>query len=142
MAPAVPPDPGPAGGAGRREQTYFRWFFDTFTTDGTAIGDGDVAHYAAAYRDPDSLRSAFEFYRAMPANAAWNAGHTEPIGVPLLLVGGEHLFGPIVGRLADGLHTDHGWADVRTAVVGGATHYLVEERPAEVADLIERHAGV
>jgi pimeloyl-ACP methyl ester carboxylesterase len=124
-----------------RQEVYFRYFFDTFTVDNTAIGEADVAHYADAYRDPDHLRSAFEFFRAMPANAAHNAGHTEPLDVPLLLVGGEHLFGPIFPRLAERLRTGHGWSDVRVHVVQRAKHYLVEERPEEVAELIERHAA-
>jgi len=124
-----------------RQSTYFRYFFDTFTTGDTAISDADIEHYASAYRDPDQLRSIFEFSRAMPANESFNAAHTEPIDVPLLLVGGEHLFGPIFPRLADSLRVNYGWADVEVHVVDGAKHYLVEERPDEVAELIEQHAG-
>jgi len=30
---------------------------------------------------------------------------------------------------------------VRAEIVSGASHYLVEERPDEVADLVERHVG-
>lgn len=77
------------------QATYFRYFFDEFTTDNTAISDADVNHYATACGDPDHLRSAFEFFRAMPANATYNARHTEPIDVPLLLIGGKHQFGPV-----------------------------------------------
>ncbi|WP_028921373.1 alpha/beta fold hydrolase [Pseudonocardia acaciae] len=124
-----------------RQSVYFRYFFDTFTVDNTAIGDADLAHYAHAYRDPDHLRSAFEFYRAIPATAAYNAGRTEPIDVPLLLIGGEHLFGPIMPRMAESLRSNYGWSDVRVDVVENAGHYLVEERPDEVAGLIERHIG-
>jgi pimeloyl-ACP methyl ester carboxylesterase len=124
-----------------RQTIYFRYFFDEFTTDPTAISDADVTHYAAAYGELDNLRSAFGFYRAMPANATYNRGHTEPVDVPLLLVGGEHLFGPIVPRIADSLRANYGWSDVRAEIVNGAAHYLVEERPDEVADLVERHVG-
>ena len=124
-----------------RQEIYFRYFFNEFTTDNTAISDADVAHYAHAYRDPDHLRPAFEFYRAMPANVTYNSGHTEPIDVPLLLVGGEHLFGPIMPRIAESLRANYGWSDVRVHVVNGAKHYLVEERPDEVAELIERHTA-
>ena len=124
-----------------RQSTYFRYFFDTFTTDNTAISDADIEHYADAYREPDQLHSAFEFYRAMPANASFNGEHTEPIAVPLLLVGGEHLFGPIFPRLAESLRANYGWATVQVHVVDDAKHYLVEERPDEVAELIECHTG-
>jgi pimeloyl-ACP methyl ester carboxylesterase len=124
-----------------RQSTYFRYFFDTFTADATAIGDADVEHYVDAYRRPEQLRSAFEFYRAMPANGSFNAEQTEPVDVPLLLVGGGHLFGPILPELAQSLRANYGWADVRVRVVDDAQHYLVEERPDEVAELLERHAG-
>ncbi len=41
--------------------------------------------------------------------------------------------------LARSLTDDHGWSDVRVHEVRGAAHYLVEERPEEIAELIERH---
>lgn len=124
-----------------RQTIYFRYFFNLFTTDNTAISDADVQHYASAYREPDQLRSGFEFYRAMPANETYNAGRTEPIDVPLLLVGGEHLFGPIFPRIAESLRSNYGWSNVRVRIVNGAKHYLAEERPDEVAELIERHTA-
>jgi pimeloyl-ACP methyl ester carboxylesterase len=124
-----------------RQSTYFRYFFDTFTADSTAISDADIEHYADAYRAPDQLRSAFEFYRAMPANESFTAEHTGPTEVPLLLVGGEHLFGPIMPQIASSLRTKYGWSDVQVHIINNAKHYLVEERPNDVAKLIERHAA-
>ena len=61
-----------------RQTIYFRYFFDEFTTDATAISDADVAHYAAAYGTLDNLRAAFGFYRAMPANARTTVGTPNP----------------------------------------------------------------
>ena len=91
-----------------RQTAYFRYFFDQFTADPAAISDTDVAHYAAAYQDPDHLRAGFEFFRALPAAAADNAAHTAAIDVPMLLVAGEHLFGPIMPAIAEALRTEHG----------------------------------
>ncbi len=124
-----------------RQAIYFRYFFNLFTTDNTAISDADVEHYATAYRDPDQLRSGFEFYRAMPANETYNAGHTERIDVPSLLIGGEHLFGPIFPRIAESLRSNYGWSNVRIHTINDAKHHLAEERPEEVAELIERHTA-
>ncbi len=124
-----------------RQTIYFRYFFDLFTTDNTAISDADIEHYATAYHKPDQLRSAFEFYRALPASETYNARHTEPIDVPLLLVGGEHLFGPTFPRLAESLRSNYGWSNVRAHTVNNAKHYLAEEQPGEVAGLIKRHAA-
>jgi pimeloyl-ACP methyl ester carboxylesterase len=65
-----------------RQAVYFRYFFDVGTKDNGVISDADVEHYADAYGDPDRLRSAFEIYRAVPANMTYNAGQTDPIDIP------------------------------------------------------------
>ena len=43
--------------------------------------------------------------------------------------------------LAENLRAHHGWTDVRVEIVENGRHYLPEERPDEVAELIERHAA-
>lgn len=124
-----------------RQAVYFRYFFDVGTIDNAVISDDDVQHYADAYGDPDRLRSAFEIYRAVPANMAYNAGQTGPIDVPLLLAGGEHVFGPVLPALADNLQANYGWSDIKVQIVADGKHYLAEERPGDIAELIERHAA-
>jgi pimeloyl-ACP methyl ester carboxylesterase len=104
-----------------RQETYFRYFFDQFTIDNTVISAADVRHYAHAYRDPGHLRSAFEFYRAMPANEVYNSKHTESIDVPLLLVGGEHLVGPLMPRMAEAPRANYGWSSVDVHTVRRAS---------------------
>ena len=134
VARPLPHDARPAGGTVTgRQSTYFRYFFDTFTADATAIGDADVEHYVDAYRRPEQLRSAIEFYRAMQATGP-SMPRDRTVDVPLLLVGGGHLFGAILPELAQSLRANYGWADVRVRVVDDAQHYLVEERPDEVAE--------
>ncbi len=123
-----------------RQAAYFRYFFDVGTVGDDVIGDAEVAHYAAAYGDAAHLRSAFEVYRAIPDNIADVSSRTEPLEVPLLLVGGENVFGPVLGDVADNLRANFGWADVRVEVLAGGQHYLAEERPDDVAALIEGHA--
>jgi pimeloyl-ACP methyl ester carboxylesterase len=124
-----------------RQAVYFRYFFDVGTKNGSAISDADVEHYADAYREPDQLRSAFDVYRAIPANMAFNAERTGTIDVPLLLVGGEHVFGPVLTRLAENLRANYGWTDVEVEIIEDGKHYLVEERPDDVVKLIERHTS-
>ena len=79
-------------------------------------------------------------YRTIPESAVFNNAHHTPVDVPLLLVGGEQVFGPGMAPLARLLRAEYGWADVEATVVEGARHYLSEERPAEISALIERHA--
>jgi pimeloyl-ACP methyl ester carboxylesterase len=123
-----------------RQAIYFRHFFDVGTNDNSVITDTDVEHYANAYGDAEHLRSAFEVYRALPANIALNAESIGRVDVPLLLVGGEHVFGAVMPALAENLRAHHGWTDVQVEVLQDGRHYLPEERPDEVATLIERHA--
>lgn len=122
-----------------RQAVYFRYFFETGTTDHGVISDADVEHYARAYGDADHLHAAFEVYRAIPANAAFNAAHSDAVDVPLLLVGGEHVFGPALSAVAENLRAHFGWTDVAVEIVAAGRHYLTEERPDDVATLIERH---
>jgi pimeloyl-ACP methyl ester carboxylesterase len=124
-----------------RQAVYFRHFFDVGTNDNSVISDADVEHYADAYGDPDHLRSAFEVYRALPANIAFNAARATTIDVPLLLVGGAQVFGPVLPALAENLRAHYGWTDVQVRVLENARHYLAEERPDDVVELIESHTG-
>jgi pimeloyl-ACP methyl ester carboxylesterase len=124
-----------------RQAVYFRYFFDIGTKDNTVISDADLKHYADAYGDPGRLRSAFEIYRALPANMTYNAAQTGPTGIPLLLAGGEHVFWPVLPPLADNLRANYGWSDIEVRLVADGKHYLPEERPDDIAELIENHAG-
>lgn len=123
-----------------RQATYFRYFFDIGTVGDDVVSDAEIEHYAAAYGDRAHLRAAFEVYRAIPQNIAFNAQNTARIDVPLLLVGGEQVFGPAMVPLAEHLRAEYGWTDTRAVIVEGGRHYLPEERPEDVAGLIERHA--
>jgi pimeloyl-ACP methyl ester carboxylesterase len=122
-----------------REAAYFRYFFAIGTVD-DVITDAEVEHYVSAYGDLARLHAAFEMYRAIPENAAFNDAHRTPVAIPLLLVGGEQVFGPGMPHLAKLLRAEYGWPDVEAAIVEGGRHYLPEERPDEIAELIERHA--
>ena len=123
-----------------RQAVYFRYFFNVGTQNPGVFSDADVAHYAEAYAGP-RLRSAFEFYRAIPANMAFNAEDRRVIEVPLMLVGGEHVFGPVMPRLAENLKANYGWAKVEVEIIKDGKHYVVEEQSQEIAALIERHAS-
>jgi pimeloyl-ACP methyl ester carboxylesterase len=124
-----------------RQATYFRYFFDVGTRGDDVISEDDLQHYAHAYGDAARLHAAFEMYRAVPANIASNDQLRDRIDVPLLLVGGEHVFGPALADVAENLRANFGWMDVSVHVVPDGQHYLVEERPDDIASLVERHAA-
>jgi pimeloyl-ACP methyl ester carboxylesterase len=124
-----------------RQTSYFRYFFEVGTERSDSVTDEEIAHYAWAYRDPGHLSPAFETYRALPANIAFTAEHTAAFESPVLLIGGELVFGPPLERTATTLRQDFGCRDIRAVTIPGARHYLPEDRPEEIADLILQHIG-
>lgn len=122
-----------------RQEIYFRHFFRIGTIDHSAITDADVAHYVKAYSSPLRLHAAFEVYREFPANEKFNAAHRGAIKVPLVLAGGDRSFGKVMSSLKDSLGA-YGWEDVRVETLHNLAHYIPDEQPEKIAELIERYA--
>jgi pimeloyl-ACP methyl ester carboxylesterase len=119
-----------------RQTIYFRYFLgpEHFT-------DADVAHFAESYRDPDHLRSAFEFYRAFPANETFNAPRRNSIELPIVFGVGEHdAFTPYLPKISEAMRT-HGCVNLKTEIVKDSAHYVFEEQPDLAAALIEKYAS-
>lgn len=120
-----------------REAIYFRHFLDSDT-----FGDADVARYARAYAAPEHLRALLEIYRALPENEKFNAAQRNAISVPLVLAPGENSpFEKLMPGFAEALR-DHGCAKVKIEVIKNSVHYVADEQPDAVAQLIERYASL
>ena len=120
-----------------REAIYLRHFLDSDT-----FSDADVAHYARAYAAPEHLRAALEIYRAFPANEKFNAAQQSAISVPLVLAPGKNSpFERLIPSFADALRA-YGCANVEIEVIENSVHYVTDEQPDAVAQLIERHASL
>ena len=119
-----------------RQADYFGYFFQfgKFTSSG-------VAHFVKAYPTTAQLHAVFEMYRAFPANAKFNAAQRGTIDVPVFLAGGDGSpFAQLVPKMAESLRAN-GCSHVETGLIQNAVHYVVEDQPDAVADLIERHAS-
>ena len=120
-----------------REVIYLRYFLDSDT-----FSDADVARYGRAYAAPEHLRAALEIYRAFPENEKFNAAQQSAISVPLVLAPGKDSpFVKLMPRFADALRA-HGCANVEIEVIENSVHFVVDEQPNAVAQLIERHASL
>ena len=120
-----------------RQADYFSYFFQVgrFTQD-------EVSHYVKAYGTLAQLHAVFEMYRAFPENARFNQSQRKPNEVPLFLGAGEGSpFAKLVPKIAEGLRA-HGCTHVETGLIPGAVHYVVEDQPVAVADLIGRIASM
>jgi pimeloyl-ACP methyl ester carboxylesterase len=119
-----------------RQADYFGYFFQfgKFTP-------GDAEHFVNAYHTEAQLHAVFEMYRAFPANSQFNSAQRGQNDVPLYLAAGEGSpFSKLIPKIAEGLRAN-GCTHVETGLIQNAIHYVVEDQPDEVADLIERYAS-
>jgi pimeloyl-ACP methyl ester carboxylesterase len=119
-----------------RQADYFGYFFKF-----GKITPSEVDHFVKAYPTLEQLHAVFEMYRAFPANARFNAALHGPCDVPLFVDTGDGSpFSNLVPKMAESLR-ENGCAHVETGLIRGAVHYVVEDQPEAVADLIERYAS-
>jgi pimeloyl-ACP methyl ester carboxylesterase len=125
-----------------RQASYFRWFFDSGTLDPGSVDEAELEHYAKAYASPEQLRAGLGFYRALPISEAFNVAHRSKIDVPLVLTSGNSRkgFGRFFERHAQALK-EYGWSNVAVELIEKSGHYLTEDQPAAVAELIARYAS-
>ncbi|WP_166879062.1 alpha/beta fold hydrolase [Salinibacterium sp. ZJ450] len=121
-----------------RESVYLGWFFDNYGATPAAICEEDRAEYVRWYRDPSVLRAGFGYYRAFEQDRA-DASAAPPISMPVLAVGGAGGWGR-AHEVADSLRplVD---GEVHEHICQKAGHWIPEEQPAELAEVVMKHFG-
>jgi pimeloyl-ACP methyl ester carboxylesterase len=119
-----------------QQGVYFRSFYDRFAAKPGAITKAEADASAAAYASPAQLKAGFEWYRAFPDDEAFNKSHTANMPTPMLLIGGDKSFGPMLPAYVAGLRKV-GVTNVRTLVVANSGHWIPEEQPAAIAAAID-----
>jgi pimeloyl-ACP methyl ester carboxylesterase len=95
----------------------------------------------AAYDSSGHVGAALAIYRAFPANGRVNAAAKAPNDTPITIATGDKSpFAHLIPTMAAGVQAV-GFSHVDTDTVANSVHYLVEDNPDGVADLIERRAG-
>ena len=125
-----------------REAIYFDHFLRDKVADPKSISDEAISRYARAYSQPGQMAAAMSMYRATEGEK-FGKERRGPLEVPLVLVGGavpKKGFGELLPAIAKGLK-DAGARSVAVETIAGSGHYVVDEKPAEVAALIERYAS-
>lgn len=125
-----------------REAIYFDYFLRDKVADPKSISDEAIARYARAYSLPGRMAAAMNIYRRTDAEK-FGRERRGPLEVPLVLVGGavpKKGFGELLPAVAKGLK-DAGARSVAVETIAGSGHYVVDEKPAELAALIERYAS-
>src|SRR5579859_6039220 len=115
-----------------RERPDLDRFYRTFSATPGVPNPTAVDEYVRCYAWPGDITSAFARYRGVPREIEHNTRHlNQPLGMPVLAIGGERVFGDAVGE-----NLRHGVIQVEQEVLAGCGHYAPDERPTEVVELL------
>ncbi|OAN35838.1 alpha/beta hydrolase [Plantibacter sp. H53] len=119
------------------ESEYIEYFLRTGTHDGRGVEPEIRDAFIEAYRGRHSLRSAFEHYRALAANAAQvaQAVRTRRLRVPTLAIGGRTVAGATAAQLEP--LTDH----LEARLLPDSGHIIPLDRPRELLELLHPFLG-
>ena len=115
-----------------REAEYLGWYFRTKSKVPGSMTPEAVAEYVRAYSRPGAMTAGFNYYRAVEQNRAFAEAHRQHrFAKPMTVYGGEF-------ATADNFLRSLQACDpaVQGGVLPGCGHYLPEEDPGAVADLI------
>jgi pimeloyl-ACP methyl ester carboxylesterase len=111
------------------------WFFGNFLVDPTATDDRDRAIYARAYDTPDAVRAANGWYQAFHTDIADMATY-DKLAMPLLGLASTMTYWQFERQLPQRA------LDLRLVEIENSSHWLAEEQPERVCDLlVEFFAG-
>jgi pimeloyl-ACP methyl ester carboxylesterase len=114
-----------------RERIYLDRFWNEFSADPKNFDEASREHYAKLYARPGAMHSGFEQFKAFDQDAADNRAFLANGPLPVLAVGGEKSFGPMMATIMRAAATN-----VQEAVVPHAGHWLMEENPDATIKLV------
>lgn len=111
-----------------RERIYLDRFWNEFAADPTKIDDATREHYTKLYSRPGAMRASFAQFNTMRQDVEDNkALMATKLGMPVLALGGEKMFGANQAVVMRNAATD-----VTEVVIPDVGHWLMEEAPSEV----------
>ena len=116
-----------------RERIYFEHFWNDFAADPKhSVPEADRRVYAKSYAQPGGMRAGFEYFRAFAQDAKdFEQLSKTKIDMPVLVLTGEKASGNFLIE-----QTKLVASDVRSQVVPGSGHWLMEEAPGAVIPAI------
>ena len=118
-----------------RERTYFEYFWNDFAADKRhSIPEADRKAYTEAYSKPGRMRAAWTYFASWPQLAKDFAQLSQTkLTMPVLSIGGEKSLG---NQLAQQMKLVAG--NVTVVVLKDTGHWILEERPKETTDALEK----
>jgi pimeloyl-ACP methyl ester carboxylesterase len=111
-----------------REEPYYRWFFENYGYDRSAMTEADVQEYLRTYKSRSTLRTGLGYYRAIPQDTRDNEAFlkNDRLNMPILAYGGSKAF----GRGEEGFTSlQRVGTNVQGGLVPACGHWIQEERP-------------
>ena len=122
-----------------RERIYLDRFWNEFSAHPDRFDEESRAHYASLYARPGGMRSGFAQFAAFDQDAldnrAWLATGAR-LTMPILAVGGEKSFGPMMAVVMRSAGSD-----VTESVVPDAGHWIMEENPTATIAIVDAFLG-
>lgn len=117
-----------------RERIYLDRFWNEFAGDPSRIDEATRAHYTRLYAQPGAMRASFAQFNTIATHDVSDNRMSAKVKLtmPVLAIGGEKSFGQNMAIVMHNAATD-----VKEAVVPGAGHWLMEERPDVTVKLVE-----
>ena len=116
-----------------RERIYLDRFWNEFSATPAKFSEASRAHYAALYALPGAMHAGFAQFAAFDQDALDDQAFMAEgkLAMPVLAVGGEKSFGPMMATV-----TRFAASDVEEKVVADAGHWLMEEQPDATVALV------
>ncbi len=119
-----------------KEKTYLKHFYDRLAQNPSAIGPADLDVYATAYAMPGAMRAALNCYRTFETDGVMNQQWVKEKGkceVDCLGLWGGKSFADEkeIREMCEEYYDT-----VAYETVGGAGHWIAEEKPAEFVEKV------
>lgn len=116
-----------------RERIYLDRFWNEFSASPERFGEAARRHYAALYALPGAMRSGFAQFAAFDQDAIDNRAFLARgrLTLPILAVGGEKSFGPMMATVMRAAGDD-----VTEGIVPDSGHWIMEENPRATIKLV------
>jgi pimeloyl-ACP methyl ester carboxylesterase len=118
---------------GGRERAFLSWLFRTKSVDWTRAFDAEaIDEYTRIYAAPGAWSGGLGYYRAIFDSMAQNRASAEtPLPMPVLAIGGDFGLGAIMAQSLSAAVTD-----LQSAVIANCGHYVPEEQPLALLDVL------
>jgi pimeloyl-ACP methyl ester carboxylesterase len=116
-----------------RERIYLDRFWNEFSASPDRFSEGARRHYARLYALPGAMHSGFAQFAAFDQDAIDNREFLAQgrLKMPILAVGGEKSFGPMMATVMRAAGDD-----VTEGVIADSGHWIMEENPKATIKLV------